>query len=81
MDTMTKGCVYVTVTKKNELKAITLYDKNNKRYKQIDLSGNKHNIDGNKALPHSHRGYIQDEHGTKIPSKSENAQTDMVKSA
>lgn len=47
----------------------------------IDLSGNEHIIDGNMVLPHTHYGYIHDEHGTKILSKSENALIDMVKSA
>ena len=79
METMTKGRIYVTVNNDNELKAITMYDKNNKRYKQIDLAGNKHMIDGEKTLPHTHFGYFHDEHGTKKVTAKEQVLIDRVK--
>ena len=78
-ETMTKGRIYVTVNNSNELKAITMYDKNNRRYKQIDITGNEHIIDGNKTLPHTHLGYFHDEHGTKKVTVKEQALIDRVK--
>ncbi|MCD7916868.1 MAG: hypothetical protein LUF84_00120 [Clostridiales bacterium] len=78
METMTKGRIYVTVNEQNELKAITFYDKNNKRYKQIDLSGPAHMIDGKPVLPHTHFGDDHDEHGTAKPSEQEQKIIDKV---
>lgn len=78
-ETMTKGRIYVTVNKKNELRSITLYDKENKRYKQIDIAGTEHMINGKKTLPHTHYGYLHDEHGTKDITPSEKALIDRVK--
>lgn len=66
METMTKGRVYVTVNKvKNVPVHITYFDKDNKRYKQIDISGHEHFIKGSKVLPHVHKGYEHDENGTR----------------
>ena len=79
METMTKGRIYVTVNEKNQLKAITAYDKENKRYKQIDISGNPHVIDGKKELPHTHMGYFHDENGTRKPTANERRMIDKVK--
>lgn len=78
-ETMTKGRIYVTVNNNNEIKAITMYDKSNKRYKQIDIMGNEHIIDGNKTLPHTHFGYFHDEYGTKNVTAKEQALIDRVK--
>lgn len=66
LETMTKNRVYVTVAnKKNEPKYITYFDKENKRFKQIDLSGNIHVTAKRKiAPPHTHLGYEHDEKGT-----------------
>ena len=78
METMTKGRIYVTVNERNELKAITRYDKANKRYKQIDLTGQAHMIDGKMVIPHSHIGYYHDEHGTRKLSKRDQKLIDKV---
>ncbi len=71
METMTRGRVYVTVNEQDELKAVTFYDKNNRRYKQIDLIGKPHAINRKLELPHTHFGYVHDEHGTQKPSTQE----------
>ena len=42
METMTKGRIYATVNAQGQVKAITYYDKHNKRYKQIDIIGLKY---------------------------------------
>lgn len=78
-ETMTKQRVYVTVNQNDELKSITMYDKSNKRYKQIDIAGREHIIDGKKTIPHTHYGYNHDEHGTKAISSKERALIDRVK--
>lgn len=70
METMTKKRVYVTVNNDNQLKSIVFFDKNNKRYKQIDID-HTHIIDGKKTIPHTHKGYNHDEHGTTAPTKRE----------
>ena len=56
METMTKGRVYVTLNKNDNIKAITYYDAANKRTKQIDLD-RPHD----KVSPHTHHGYIHSE--------------------
>lgn len=60
METMTKGRVYVTVNNKNELIAITYYDNNGKRTKQIDLQKAHKGI-----KPHTHHGYEHNENDSK----------------
>ena len=55
METMTKGRIYATVNRNNEIKSITYYDKHNKRYKQIDLT-HGHNVNGKVENPHTHKG-------------------------
>lgn len=77
-ETMTSGRVYVTVDSKNELKAITYYDKHNKRYKQVDLSGNPHIIGGEPVLPHTHKGYEHNEKGNHTVSPKEQKMIDRV---
>lgn len=57
METMTRGRVYVTVDSKNNLSAITYYDKENKRNKQIDLHHPHKNM-----MPHTHHGYLHNEY-------------------
>lgn len=54
-ETQTKGRIYVTVNNKDELRYVTFYDNNNKRYKQIDLQ--KHIINGKLKEYHKHSGY------------------------
>lgn len=78
METMTKGRVYATVDSKDNVKYISYYDKKNKRYKQIDLTGKPHIIEGKPTLPHTHRGYIHDEHGPRVPSAKEQRMIDKV---
>ena len=56
METMTKGRVYVTLNKNDNIKAITYYDAASKRTKQIDLD-RPHD----KVSPHTHHGYIHNE--------------------
>ncbi|MDE6285201.1 MAG: hypothetical protein K2M17_05590 [Bacilli bacterium] len=78
METRTKGRIYVTLNKKEVPKFITFYDKNNKRYKQIDLIGYPHKINGVPTLPHTHLGYIHDEKGTRALSLKEKAIVEKV---
>lgn len=77
METMTKGRVYVTVNKKNELKNISYYDKNNKRFKQIDVD-HYHKIEGKAEKPHRHTGYLHNEKGDKILSSKEEKMLDRI---
>ena len=79
IETMTKGRIYVTVNAKSELKAITYYDNNGKRIKQIDISGEPHKIKGKLSLPHTHKGYFHSENGTFELSPKELKMVDRVK--
>lgn len=73
-ETMTKGRVYVTVNAKNELRAITYYDKDNKRSKQIDLDKAHNGL-----LPHTHHGYEHNENDSpKGASKSTSEEKKMI---
>ena len=78
VETMSKGRIYVTVNDCGELKAITRYDQKNKRYKQIDLTGQAHTINGRQTIPHSHIGYYHDEHGTTALSDRDKKLVDKV---
>ena len=78
METMSKGRVYATINKKGDLKSVSYYDKNNKRYKQIDI-GHGHTVNGEKIDPHTHKGYNHDEKGTYVPSPKEKKMLDRVK--
>ena len=71
METMTRGRVYATVNTQDQIKHITYYDKHNKRYKQIDVEGPGHIVNGAKIIPHTHKGYEHIEHGTRAPSQRE----------
>ena len=71
METQTKGRIYVTVNKKtNRPQFITFY-KDGKRYKTIEIKGEKHRIKGKDYRTHTHYGYEHRENGTKVVSKSE----------
>ena len=60
LETMTKGRVYVTVNSKDELTAITYYDNDGKRNRQIDLQK------AHKGMkPHTHHGYEHNENDSK----------------
>ena len=63
METMTSGRVYATVNAQGNVKSITYYDKNNRRFKQIDVTGQEHFIKGKPILPHTHLGYRHEEYG------------------
>lgn len=71
METMTKGRIYAIINKRDEVHSISFYDENNKRYKQIDVRGTPHDINGKKRLPHTHYGYEHDEGGTTNLTKIE----------
>lgn len=60
METMTKGRVYVIVNNKDEISAITYYDNNGKRSRQIDLQKAHKGI-----KPHTHHGYDHNENDSK----------------
>lgn len=55
LETQTKGRIYVTVNNRDELRYVSFYDNENKRYKQIDLQ--KHIINGKLVQEHKHLGY------------------------
>ena len=74
-ETMTSGRVYVTVNNRNEPKAITYYDKENKRYKQVDIDHDHNDIKG----PHAHWGFNHSENGTTRPSTEEKIMVDRVR--
>lgn len=77
METMTPGRVYVTLNDDNKPMFITYYDKNNKRYKQIERS-HSHPIDGKPTNPHIHKGYKHKEKGTHRLSNKEQKLLDRV---
>lgn len=77
IETMTRGRVYVTVNKKeNTLKSISFYDRENKRFKQIDLD-HYHKIDGIPVKPHVQAGYYHDGDAS-IPSEKDSKLIDKV---
>lgn len=78
LETMTKKRVYVTVNAKDELKFISFYDENNKRYKTIDLD-HYHMVQGTKAKPHIHLGYIHNENGDDLPTAEDSNLIDKVR--
>lgn len=78
METMTKGRVYATISSENNVKFISYYDKKNKRYKQIDLIGTAHLVNGVYIIPHTHKGYIHDEYGTFELSPKEIKMVDRI---
>ena len=81
LETMTQGRIYVLVNDWDEVKAITFYDTENKKYKQIDVSGRPHSIHNEKVLPHTHFGYEHDEGGTDYPSSADKDLIDKVLTA
>ncbi len=77
-ETMTKGRVYATVSSQNDVKFISYYDKHNKRYKQIDLVGQAHPVNGKYILPHTHKGANHSENGTFELSEKETKMVDRI---
>lgn len=78
IETMTKNRIYVTLGQDNIPKAITFYDNDGKRTKQIDITGKPHKINEKLTLPHSHYGYFHDEKGTFEISESDRKIIDNV---
>lgn len=78
METMTRGRIYAVIDKNNDVKHIVLFDNKNMRYKQIDISGKAHKINGVWELPHTHLGYEHDEHGSRKPTSREQKTIDRV---
>lgn len=78
METKTSGRVYATVNENGEVKYISYYDKHNKRSKQIDVIGKKHTIDGRPEIPHTHVGYLHEEHGTRLLTSKEKKMVERV---
>ena len=79
METMTRGRVYVLIGRNDVPKAVTFYDKGNKRYKQIDITGKAHKINGKDVLPHVHYGYLHDEQGgTKALNAKDQRRVDRL---
>lgn len=79
METMTKCRVYVTLGSNGKPKYIFHHNKHNKHFKQIDIDRPAHIIDGKKELPHTHRGYVHDEKGTRVPTLKEKKLIERVK--
>lgn len=79
LETMSKGRIYATVDKKNDIKAITFYDRQNKRRRQIDLKGNPHRVNGKTIIPHVHKGYLHNEKGDRDLTRKERKIVDRIK--
>lgn len=78
LETMTKGRIYVTVDKNQNIpKSITYYDKNNMRFKQIDLQ-HSHKVNGNWTKPHTHLGYLHNENGDRSLTIKEEKMVDRI---
>lgn len=75
---MTNGRVYVTIGSDDNPRYISYYDKNNKKWKQIDVSGKVHTINGKRELPHTHKGYIHDEQGSFTLSSREKKMVERI---
>lgn len=77
LETMTRGRVYVTVNEnKNTLKSITFYDRDNKRFRQIDLD-HYHKINGKPQKHHVQTGYYHDG-PESLPSEKDRRLIDKV---
>ncbi|MDF7641711.1 hypothetical protein PT279_08960 [Bifidobacterium sp. ESL0784] len=65
METMTKGRVYVLVSSKTrQLKSITYFDSEGKRFKSVHLDHSDDNL-----KPHTHEGYFHNESHTRKEAK------------
>lgn len=72
LETMSKNRIYVTVNNQNKIKSISYYDKENKKYKQIDIA-HAHKVDGKLEKPHVHVGYEHNEGGDRLLTEQEKA--------
>ncbi len=77
LETMTKGRIYVTVNNQNKIKSIVYFDKNNKKYKQVDTD-HPHKINRKWVSPHTHKGYAHNEKGDYEVSEKEAKMVDRV---
>lgn len=81
-ETMTKGRVYATIDKNTgKVKYITYYDKTMKKYKQIDLEGPSHIIDGKPVIPHTHLGNDHKGDNSRKPDVKEQKMINRVRKA
>ena len=78
LETRAKDRIYVTLGDGDNLKCITFYDDDGKRYKQIDLD-HQHTVNGRSSQPHVHLGYNHNENGDRLPNEEERALIDRVK--
>ena len=72
LDTATPNRIYAIPYNndpKNELKSFAFYDKEGRRYKQIDKDN--HKINGKKENPHTHYGYYHNEKGDSKVNKKD----------
>ena len=73
MYTKSERRIYATIDKEGQVRFITFYDateeEEKKRYKQIDIRGEAHEVDGELILPHVHYGYLHYENGTFKPTE------------
>lgn len=80
LETMTRGRVYVTVNEtEGTLKSITFYDRENKRFRQIDLD-HYHKINGKPKKPHVQAGYYHNGEAS-LPTEKDNRLIDKVLNA
>ena len=52
--------------------------KHNKKFKQVDIRGKPHMINGKPELPHTHKGYEHNEKGDAKPSAKEQKMVERV---
>lgn len=71
LETMTSGRVYVTIGRDGKPRYISYYNKHNRKWKQIDMAGMPHTINGKRELPHTHKGYYHSEKGSYVLSPKE----------
>ncbi len=77
LETMSKGRVYVTINEQgNKLKSISFYDRENKRFRQIDLD-HYHKINGKAQKPHMQVGYYHDGEAS-VPTAKDSRLIDKV---
>ena len=79
MSTQTAGRIYGVISTNDELRTIVFFDETNNRYKQIDVEGTPHKIDGEYVIPHTHYGFYHDENGTYKPTPDEQKIVDKMK--
>ena len=79
LETMTQGRIYVTIGRDGQPRYISYYNRTNKKFKQIDIVGVPHTINGKRELPHTHKGYYHNEKGDYILSPKEKKMIERVR--